>query len=150
MKLSNPLAKALLLAITLGLAACGGGSGTESNPNLASSDEAAYTGPPAKTDDIRSFQLHFWKFLSKENRCGQCHGKEQSPTFVNLKDVNKAYSKAIKYADLKEPSSSGFVTKVGGGHQCWLSSNAACASSIEQMISNWATASNVASEATEW
>ena len=137
--------KSVLLAIGITfLAACGGGSGTSSNQNLGDND-GAYTGPPARTDDIRSFQEHFWQYLKADNRCGQCHGRNQEPTFVDPDDVNKAYAKAIKYVTLQDPASSRFVSKVGGGHQCWLSSLTACANTIEQMITNWATASNVTS-----
>ncbi len=144
MNISPNLLKPIFLLLALGLASCGGGSGTSSNANLNTAD-GAYTGPPAKTDDVRNFQQHFWTFLKEDNRCGQCHGDGQEPTFVNPDDINKAYSKAIKYAKLQDPASSTFVTKVGGGHQCWLSSLNACATTIEQMISNWATASNIAS-----
>jgi len=137
----------LLLAILGLLVACGGGSGTTANPDL-NTDDSTYTGPAARTDDIHSFQLNFWEFLKADNRCGQCHGVGQEPTFVDLNDVNKAYSKAIQYANLTNPATSRFVSKVGGGHQCWLTSLPACATTIEQMISNWATASNVTSART--
>jgi hypothetical protein len=75
------LPKTLLLLIFAGLlAACGGGSvNTTENPDL-NSDDGAYTGPSPRTSDIRSFKLNFWDFLSKDNRCGQCHGDSQSAT----------------------------------------------------------------------
>jgi len=139
------IARTLLPLLLAGaLAACNGSVGTTTNANL-NQQQGGYSGPAAKTEDIRSFQLNFWEFLSKDNRCGQCHGVGQAPAFVDLSDVNKAYSQAIRYADLQDPASSAFVSKVGGGHQCWLSSLSACASTIEQMISNWATDSNVTS-----
>jgi hypothetical protein len=135
-----------LLPLLLGgaLCACDSSVGTTANPDL-SQQEDRYTGPAAKTEDVRSFQLNFWEFLRKDNRCGQCHGVGQAPAFVDLGDVNKAYSQAIRYANLQDPASSAFVSKVGGGHQCWLPALSACASTIEQMISNWATDSNVTS-----
>jgi hypothetical protein len=126
------------------LASCDSSVGTSANANLNSGDDS-YRGPPAKTEDIRSFQQNFWEFLRKDNRCGQCHGAGQAPTFVDQTDVNKAYSQAIKYASLQDPASSAFVSKVGAGHQCWLNSLSACANTIEQMISNWANDSNVTS-----
>ena len=135
----------LLLSAAALLASCESSVGTSSNADLNRDDDGTYTGPPAKTEDIRSFQLNFWEFLRQDNRCGQCHGSNQSPLFVNLSDVNKAYSEAIKYADLADPASSEFVSKVRGGHQCWLADVNACANTIEQMISNWATDSNVTS-----
>jgi hypothetical protein len=127
------------------LVACDGAS-TVSNPDFNSGD-GSYTGPPAKTVDIRSFQLNFWQFLKEDNRCGTCHGNSQTPTFVNLTNVNAAYSEAIKYVDLSDPSSSEMVAKTATGHQCWLGQTgaAACADNIEQMISNWATDSNITS-----
>jgi hypothetical protein len=141
----SPLLKILLPMFISGmLTACGGGSGTEENPNLNAAQDS-YTGPPARTDDVRSFQLNFWEFLRKDNRCGQCHDSSQTPTFVDQSDVNKAYSEAIKYVDLQNPEDSEFVSKVGGGHHCWLSSESACATSVEQMISNWASDSNITS-----
>jgi hypothetical protein len=138
--LMNPL----LLLTVIGLTACDSGVGTTSNPDLKTGD-GSYTGPPAKTADIRSFQLNFWQFLKEENRCGQCHGKGQEPIFVNPNDVNKAYSEAVKYANLESPAASEFVSEVGGGHHCWLGSLNACATTVEQMISNWATDSNITS-----
>jgi len=139
------LLKILLPIIVAGvLTACGGSSGTQAKPDLNSAGDS-YTGPPPNTADVRSFMLNFWEFLRKDNRCGQCHGDSQTPTFVNQSDVNKAYAEAIKYADLKNPQDSLFVSKVGGGHQCWLSSLNACATTLEQMISNWATDSNITS-----
>ena len=141
-----PLLMKTMALLTLAglLMACGGGSGTEKNQNLKSADDS-YTGPPARTSDIRSFQLNFWEFMRKDNRCGQCHSDSQSPTFVNSADVNKAYSQAIKYVDLQNPPDSRMVSKVGDGHQCWLTSLNACATTLEQMISNWATDSNITS-----
>ncbi len=139
------LLKPLLLLFVIGaLASCDSSVGTSDNPDLKT-DDAAYTGPPAKTADIRSFQLNFWQFMKEDNRCGQCHGDDQSPTFVNLEDVNKAYSVAVNYTNLQDPASSILVSKVGGGHQCWLTSLSACETTIEQMISNWANDSNVTS-----
>jgi hypothetical protein len=139
------LPKILLSLIVAGmLVACGGDSGTEAKPNLDTADDT-YTGPPPRTADIRSFQLNFWEFLRKGNRCGQCHSDSQTPTFVNQQDVNLAYSEAIVYADLQNPQDSVFVSKVGSGHQCWLNSLNACAATLEQMISNWANDSDISS-----
>ena len=137
----------ILVVLALGavLSACdGGGASTSENPILNTSS-SGYNGPPAKTADILSFQLNFWTFLKEQNRCGQCHDNGQAPTFVDTGNINKAYSKAVPYANLGDPASSEFVTKVGGGHNCWLASAAACATNIEQMITNWANDSNVTS-----
>ncbi len=133
-----------ILALGAWLAACDSSVGTSSNPDL-SDVSTGYNGPPARTADILSFETNFWTFLKEENRCGQCHRSDQAPYFVDFSDVNAAYSEAIAYADLQDPASSIFVTKVGSGHNCWLASTAACATNIEQMITNWATDSAVTS-----
>lgn len=125
------------------LFACGGGSDTVANPN--NNVNLSYNGPPAATDDVRRFEVNLWNNLKAENRCGQCHGKGQKPDFANQTDVNLAYSEAVPNVNLLDPSSSLLVTKVGSGHNCWLTSDIACADSIEQMVINW---SNGASTAT--
>ena len=129
------------LAVFAGLlGACGGdGSDTVSNPNLGPDSSGEYRGPPPATADVLSFQNNFWKQLRGENACLQCHDQDQKPKFLNFDDVNLAYSEAIAYADFADPSKSQFVTKVGGGHNCWLTSDSDCALSIERMIINWAT-----------
>jgi len=138
----------LLIIASLGswLLGCDIGSGTLANPDL-NSTVSGYTGPAAKTADIRSFELNFWTFLKEDNRCGQCHAVGQTPAFVDLTDVNLAFSQAVPYVDLLNPSASAIVAKVNGGHQCWLGAAAAgaCAANVEQMIINWATDSNVTS-----
>jgi hypothetical protein len=148
MSISRPLLQ-LLLVTGLGwlLIACEG-SNTVANPNLTSGD-LGYTGPPARTADIRSFEQNFWTFLKEDNRCGQCHtpGGGAPRTFVDKTDVNAAYSEAIQIVSLLDPGSSQIVSKAATGHNCWLGQGAgqACADNIEQMISNWASDSNVTS-----
>ncbi len=136
----------LVAGLAVLLVACGDGASTVSNPNLGDT-AGGYQGPPARTADIRSFQINFWQFLQEDNRCGQCHGVDQVPTFVDKTDVNQAYSVAIRYVSLIDPSSSQIVSKAATGHHCWLGGGAgqACADNIEQMIINWASDSNVTS-----
>jgi hypothetical protein len=117
--------------------ACGGGVETVANPNLGTSN-SSYTGPPSKTSDVRAFEINLWNFLKADNRCGQCHANGQQPDFVNTSDVNLAYAKAVPLVSFVDPSSSLLVTKVAGGHNCWLTSAPACAASIQNMIINWA------------
>jgi len=136
----------LFLVTSLGglMIACEG-SNTVANPDLSTSN-SGYTGPPARTTDIRSFQLNFWDFLKQDNRCGQCHSAGgQPPAFADKTDVNKAYSQAIQIVSLLDPASSQIVAKAATGHNCWLGQGAAqaCADNIEQMIINWANDSNV-------
>jgi len=148
MSISRPLLQ-LLLVTSLGwlLIACEG-SNTVANPNL-NTGALGYTGPPARTADIRSFEQNFWTFLKEDNRCGQCHtpGGGAPRTFVDITDVNAAYSEAIQIVSLLDPGSSQIVSKAASGHNCWLGQGAgqACADNIEQMIFNWANDSNVTS-----
>ena len=127
------------LAVVAGLlGACGGGSDTVANPDLGPDNTGEYRGPPPATADVLSFQNNFWSQLRGENACLQCHDQDQKPQFLNFDDVNVAYSEAIGYADFIDPSRSEFVSKVGGGHNCWLASNSDCADTVERMIINWA------------
>ena len=136
MSISRSLIKIFLVpALAVLLAACDGSS-TVSNPDLSGGGATGYQGPPARTADIRSFELNFWNPLKEDDRCGQCHGAGQPPTFVNKTDVNAAYSVAIQYVSLQDPQSSRIVTKALTGHHCWLgpAGATACAANIEQTI----------------
>ncbi|GMQ86977.1 MAG: hypothetical protein BMS9Abin08_0175 [Gammaproteobacteria bacterium] len=124
------------------LSACGGGASTETNPATAINNTVGasnYTGPSAQTEDIRGFQLSVWEPLRVSSRCGACHNTEvgQSPLFVRNDDVNLAYAAANPLIDRNVPASSRLATKVGGGHNCWLPSNAACAQRVTSFIEDW-------------
>jgi hypothetical protein len=131
-----------ILGLAAVLSACGGGAATETNP-VTSSDGginlSAYNGPNALTPDIRQFQINVWERLRANNRCGGCHVEGgQSPQFVRQDDVNLAYGDALPLVDLDAPGNSRLATKVGSGHNCWLSSNAACATLVTSYIEDWA------------
>ncbi len=128
----------IALAVALISACSGGGADTEENPVDTAPPASSYSGPPPATDDVQSFKINLWDNLSASNRCGECHGKGQSPDFVNLDDVNVAYAAANTIVDLTRPSESRMVAKVAGGHNCWLSSDAACADTITNYIAAWA------------
>lgn len=131
-----------LLALTLGLSACGGGASTETNPvtsNSSSGGRANYDGPAPASADVQAFKLNLWDNISGTNRCGQCHGTgDQSPTFARNDNINTAYSLAQTIVDLGSPSQSLMVTKVEGGHNCWLASDAACGTILQGWIAAWA------------
>jgi len=133
------IAGALVISSLFALAACGESSSTQSNINL-DAVTSSYAGPDPKTDDIREFKNNFWQPLSADNRCGgSCHlenGRAPTP-FVHQGDVNTAYLAAVPLVDLDTYSNSDFVTKVAGGHNCWLSDNNACADIIESLIAAW-------------
>lgn len=130
------LAVSLLACLTL--AACGGAS-TTANPVTTTTTVSNYTGPAASTADVQAFRLNVWEKLNKQNRCGACHGTNgQSPTFARMDDVNLAYAQANGIVNLDNPATSRMVTKVGGGHNCWLASASACADVITAYITAWA------------
>jgi Concanavalin A-like lectin/glucanases superfamily len=83
-----------------------------------------------------------------QNRCGQCHNATtpaQMPNFARSDDVNLAYAQANTVVNLQNPSLSMVVTKVSGGHNCWLADNNACGQILTTWISNWAGATGAAS-----
>jgi len=113
------------LVASIALSACGGaGAPTTTNPPPSQTQQAdAYTGPPAATADVTAFQVNFWNNVRVQNRCGQCHNATspaQMPNFARSDDVNLAYAQANTVVNLSQPSTSLIVTKVAGGHNCWL------------------------------
>lgn len=129
---------ALVILIALGLTACGGEE-TAQNPVTSGTEISSYTGPAPATADVQSFRLNVWDNLKANNRCGSCHGTGgQSPAFVRLDDVNLAYAAANTVVDLMSPADSLLVTKVAGGHNCWLASDGACGDIITAYITAWA------------
>jgi len=141
------------LAASFALTACGGaGAPTTTNPAPSQTVTAdAYTGPPAATADVTAFQVNFWNNVRVQNRCGQCHNATspaQMPNFARSDDVNLAYAQANTVVNLATPSTSLIVTKVSGGHNCWLADNGACGQILTTWISNWAGAAGAASATT--
>ena len=138
------------LAASFALTACGGGgAATTTNPASAPTSTAnAYTGPAAATADVQAFEVNFWNNVRVQNRCGQCHNATtpaQMPNFARSDDVNLAYAQANTVVNLTNPSTSLIVTKVSGGHNCWLADNSACGQILTTWISNWAGATGAAS-----
>jgi len=123
------------------LAGCGGGAGTEQLPQSASPGQTTYTGPAPETADVQAFMVNVWENLRPGNgRCGECHSDDggQAPRFARDDDVNDAYAAANTVVDLASPADSRLVTKVAGGHNCWLSSPQACADIMTTWIEGWA------------
>jgi hypothetical protein len=142
---ANPFRRlrAALAVAALGwlAAACGGGAPVEENPVTSTPPPAGYTGPAPASQDVQAFKLNVWDNLQASNRCGSCHVQGgQAPSFVRRDDINLAYEAANGIVNLGDPASSRMVTKVGGGHNCWLASNAACADQLTVWIRNWAGA----------
>src|ERR1700729_296471 len=138
---------------SVGLGAFGGaGAATPTNPAPSQSVTAdAYTGPPAATADVTAFQINFWNNVRTQNRCGQCHNATtpaQMPNFARSDDVNLAYAQANTVVNLATPSTSVIVTKVAGGHNCWLADPGACGQILTTWIANWAGAAGAAGATT--
>lgn len=132
----------LVMLATLFIAGCGGGEDTEQLPNTGvTATNSNYDGRAPATDDVQNFKLSVWDELVSTDRCGACHslgGPSQSPQFVHDGNINIAYSEANTVVNLDDPGQSQMVTKVAGGHNCWLSSDAACAATLTRYITNWA------------
>jgi hypothetical protein len=124
------------------IAGCSGGSGAETQVNPASGQAAntGYNGPAPATADVQSFKINLFDNVRLNNRCGACHGVDigQSPMFARSDDVNLAYADANGVVALDSPADSLMVTKVGGGHNCWLASDSACSDILTTWITNWA------------
>lgn len=137
------LLMSMILSIGL-LGACSGSGGEDIQTNQQSAGSSPttgfiYSGPPAQSPDVARFQSALWTNVIGSDRCGACHGDGgQSPRFANAADVNAAYSAVQGYVTLTDPSESALVTKVGGGHNCWLQSDSACADTMTSYIQNWA------------
>ncbi len=128
-----------VLAMTFALSGCGGGPGTQENPVTTPPSQPQYSGPAPATDDVQAFRINLWDNIKASNRCGNCHDAGgQTPSFARQDDINLAYQAANTVANLADPVNSRLVTKVVGGHNCWLSSDAACADLLTTWISNWA------------
>ncbi len=125
------------------LAGCsGGGAPTTENPVTQVPPVLDYTGPASANADVQAFRINLWENIKANNRCGACHGAGgQTPSFARNDDVNAAYAQANTVANLTQPDQSRLVTKVGGGHNCWLQSPSACADTMTVWIRNWAGAS---------
>ena len=137
----NRFAPLALLASVV-LSGCGGGAETQENPVTTPPSTPSYNGPAPQTADVQAFRINLWDNIKASNRCGQCHtAGGQAPMFARTDDVNLAYEAANTVVNLTQPAESRMVVKVGGGHNCWLASNSACADVLTTWITNWAGAS---------
>jgi Concanavalin A-like lectin/glucanases superfamily len=141
---------ALVAAASFALSACGGGGAptTATAATAPTSTAASYTGPAPATADVQAFEINFWNNVRVQNRCGQCHNATspaQMPNFARSDDVNLAYAQANTVVNLSSPATSLIVTKVTGGHNCWLADPTACGTILTTWISNWAGATGATS-----
>jgi hypothetical protein len=129
----------LLFALAFTLTGCGGGASTTANPVTSGTVTGTYSGPAPATADVQAFKLNLWDNLIASNRCGGCHGVGgQTPMFARQDDVNLAYAAANTVVNLSSPADSRMVTKVSGGHNCWLASDSACGEVLTAYIEAWA------------
>jgi cytochrome c553 len=136
-KTLNWFAAALAVAVLAGCS--GGGAATTENPVTQAPPVTDYVGPAAANADVQAFRINLWENIKANNRCGSCHGAGgQTPQFARNDDVNLAYQAANTVVNLSQPDQSRMVQKVGGGHNCWLQSPAACGDTLTVWIRNWA------------
>ena len=132
----------------LALAACGGGAQTVDNPlpqNPGGPTQVTYNGLNGPRDTaVNAFLQNFWTPMQNAATCGNCHTEAgPGPTaFARFDDINLAHDAAITKADLSVPGLSELVSKVGGGHNCWLGDSQACADIMTTWIENWAGATS--------
>lgn len=126
----------------LTLTACGGGSTTnvQETPIPPPSDEPVsnYDGPAAATSDVQDFKINVWDNFATKDKCGACHLQgEQAPYFARNDDINEAYAIANTLVNKNSVPDSLLVTKVAGGHNCWLSSDNACKDIMITWLDAW-------------
>lgn len=132
------------------LAACGSDETTVTEtpiPPQTSVDSETYNGPAPESDDVQNFKLSVWDNIATADKCGACHTQNsQGPFFARNDDINLAYDTTLSLVNLDSIQDSLLVTKVGGGHNCWLSSDSACAARMISWIENWITVDASANE----
>ncbi len=139
--LAWPLAALVLTACSGG----SGGGGSEREVDLSGdvgSSEFVYNGPPPASDEIQNFKIAFYDPLAGNDRCGECHtpGGPGETFFVDQGDVNNAWQQARTVVNLDDPGASAVVSRVAGGHNCWLGNDqtASCATTVSGYVERWA------------
>ncbi len=139
------------------LSACGGGAGTESNPDTSGGSASGSLITTSSSADVIAFEKHIWQNLSSQSRCGRCHSTDaQDPQFVHGANIETAHAAALSFvngvqvANLASPDDSRMVTIIRNGHKqvdgksqaCWLATDAACADAIRDFIIAWDAETN--------
>ncbi len=132
------------------LMACGGSETKVQEmptPPSTTSPPVNYTGPPPATDDVQNFKLKVWDNISTSDKCGGCHVQEQqSPAFARYDDINEAYRITNTLINPTSPKDSLLISKVTGGHNCWLSSTTACTDIMQTWLGGWLSVNETANE----
>ncbi len=139
------------------LSACGGGAGTESNPDTGGGSGPGSLITTSSSADVIAFEKHVWQNLSSQSRCGRCHSTDaQDPQFVHGANIETAHAAALSFvngvqvANLASPNDSRMVTIIRNGHKqvdgksqaCWLATDTLCANAIRDYIQAWADETN--------
>ena len=139
------------------LTACGGGAGTEGNPNTSGGSAPGSLITVSSSADVIAFEKHVWQNLSSQSRCGRCHSTDaQDPQFVHGANIETAHAAALSFingvqvANLASPDESRMVTIIRNGHKqvdgksqaCWLATDALCADDIRDFIIAWDAETN--------
>lgn len=140
----------VVMSVAVVTVGCTDGSGKTSATNMPrpprddTGTGVQYNGPSPATADVQNFKVNLWDNIAESGRCGGCHGSDgQAPSFARSDNINMAYTYANSVVNLSDPVSSRLVTKVLGGHNCWVQSNQFCADQMEGWIRSWATGSGI-------
>ncbi|WP_371195295.1 LamG domain-containing protein [Glaciecola sp. SC05] len=139
----RPIISAFALCTSILLiTACGGGGDTQVQetpvPPPTNEPVSNYNGPASATTDVQNFKINVWDNLATKSTCGSCHVQgEQSPFFARNDDVNEAYAIVNTLVNKGSVPDSLLVTKVAGGHNCWLTSNNACRDIMINWLDAW-------------
>src|SRR5690606_34186054 len=122
------------------LAGCSGGGAktTETVEPPRQGNGSDYSGPVPATAEVQAFRVEFWQPALATAGCQGCHNAGgQAPTFLRTDDVNQAFQQANTVVNRENPAQSVLVTKVAGGHNCWLADPEACATILTRWIGAW-------------
>jgi hypothetical protein len=123
--------------------------GSTKNSGSNSNAVSSYTGPAPLNGDVFAFQQYAWAPLIDVAGCDGCHdiGGIGPTKFVRSDDINQAYSEAATIVNRTNPADSAIVTKVAGGHNCWLSSDSECGTTMTAYLQQWLNGTNTSSSA---
>jgi len=138
-------------ALAIIVSACGGASGgsgggntstTTTNSNtITTTTETVSIGGQPSSDQVQRYRNNVLLNVALASRCGGCHiqGGSAEPTFARTDDVNLAYSQAMSnnLINATDASASRLVTKVGEGHNCWLSNVSSCTSLMQTWVEQY-------------
>lgn len=131
-----------VIALSLGLAACG-----QSTHELAGSDLSASQMSSSSAAGMKAFQTGFYAFANSQG-CVKCHGAIQNPHFASP-NLGEAYSAAkgaqigstIPLIDFSNPAAS-IIAQYAGNSHCndTPCSNPANTAVVQGLLESWAAA----------